>query len=59
MAEETKQEFNLKLTLDELNVVFGILTEGPFKVVNPIIQKIQQQYNEQVQPAAPPTIEEV
>ena len=54
MATETSPEFNLTLTLDELNTVFGILVEGPFKIVNPIIQKIQTQYNEQVTPASSP-----
>jgi hypothetical protein len=55
MATETStQEFKLSLTLDELNVVFGILTEGPFKVVSPIIQKIQTQFNEQQAPVAAP-----
>jgi hypothetical protein len=60
MAEQA-QEFNLRLTLDELNTVFGILVEGPFKVVNPLIQKIQAQYNEQAAPAvvAPPAEEEI
>jgi hypothetical protein len=54
MAEEAKQEFGLKFTLDELNVIFAALQEGPFKVVQPILQKIQEQVNSQAAPQAAP-----
>lgn len=33
----------LVLTAEELNVIFTALSEGPYKVVNPVMQNIQMQ----------------
>ena len=57
--EAGKQEFKLVMTLDELNAIFGILAEGPFKLVSPIMNKIQTQVNEQAPaPETTPSFEE-
>jgi hypothetical protein len=50
MAEEKvdlTKEFTVTLALGELNTIFGILAEGPFKVVSPIMNKIQTQVTAQ------------
>lgn len=54
-AEQKSPEFNMVLNLNELNVIFASLQEGPFKIVQPIMAKIQEQVNQQAQaqPAVP------
>ena len=42
------KEFNLKLNEQDLNVIGLALGEIVFKLANPVIQKLQQQINEQV-----------
>lgn len=52
-AKPAPQEFTVTLNLDELNVVFSLLQEGPFKIVKPIMDKIQQQVQQQATPNTP------
>ena len=54
---ETKN-FNLSLTVDQLNVIMAALGELPFKTSNELIQIIVKQFNEQ-QPTEPPTVIDV
>lgn len=49
------QTFNLTLTLDELNLLITGLGELPFKISNPMVQKIHQQVQSQVKPTPEPT----
>lgn len=39
--------FNLNLTLDELNIVLALLAKGPFESVSQVIQKIREQADPQ------------
>jgi len=41
------KEFELKLTENELNYVFSLLSEKPFKEVYSLINKIQNQFIKQ------------
>jgi len=41
-------EIAIKLTLEEVNYILGILSEKPYKEVFPLIVKIQEQGNEQI-----------
>ena len=54
----TNKNFNLSLTVDQLNVIMAALGELPFKVSNDLIQAIVKQFNEQ-QPTEPPTITDI
>lgn len=38
----------IKLTLEEVNYILGVLSEKPFKEVFPLIGKIQEQGNQQI-----------
>ena len=51
----------LVLTREELNVIFTALAEGPYKVVNPVMQNIQMQLRaaeEEMMKKMPATAEE-
>ena len=52
------KNFNLSLTVDQLNVIMAALGELPFKTSNELIQIIVKQFNEQ-QPTEPPTVIDV
>ena len=54
----TNKNFNLSLTVDQLNVIMAALGELSFKVSNDLIQAIVKQFNEQ-QPTEPPTITDI
>lgn len=47
------REFELKLTLQELNAVIGALQEAPFKHADPVIKKIVPQAQAQLQQQNP------
>ena len=42
------KEFNLKLNEQDLHIIGLALGEIAFKLANPVVQKLQQQINEQV-----------
>ena len=48
MAQNTKQELNLTLTLEEVNFVIRALSERSFKDVYELIGKINMQANSQL-----------
>lgn len=51
MTEEEKGadgEVKLQLSVDEVNQILAYLSEAPYKMVYPTIQKIQSQANEQL-----------
>lgn len=53
MGNDERKEYNFSLTIDEVNLALNGLAELPFKVANPIVQKLMQQYQEQLpKPAA-------
>jgi len=41
-------EINLKLTVDEVNVVLQVLSKAPYDISSPLIDKIRTQGLEQV-----------
>lgn len=41
--------FNMQFSLNELNVILGMLSQGPYATVEPIIKKIQSQAESQIQ----------
>lgn len=41
-------EVNLKLSLEEVNYILGVLSEKPYKEVFSLIVKIQEQGNQQI-----------
>lgn len=41
-------EVTLKLSLEEVNYVLSVLSEKPYKEVFPLIGKIQEQGNQQI-----------
>lgn len=43
-------KFTLHVTEAEVNLIGQVLQEAPFKIVAPLIQKLQQQVNEQNAP---------
>lgn len=49
---ETK--YQLEVTEQEINIISAGLSELPFRVSAGLIQKLQQQINEQTQVAPPP-----
>ncbi len=48
MGNDERKEYNFSLTIDEVNLALNGLAELPFKVANPIVQKLMQQYQEQL-----------
>jgi hypothetical protein len=49
--------FNLEVTEQELNAISQGLVELPWKVANPVIQKLHGQLQAQLQPAPAPAAE--
>lgn len=49
-------DYTIKFTAQDLQVLVNVLTETPlpFKVSNPLLQKIQQQVNQQTTPDKTP-----
>lgn len=45
------KDYMLQVTEAEVNIIGQILAEGPYKIVAPLIVKLQQQVNEQNTPA--------
>jgi len=43
-----KMEINLKLTVDEVNVVLQVLSKAPYDISSPLIDKIRTQGLDQV-----------
>lgn len=43
------ETFEINLTFDELNAILAGLAELPFKVAQPVIQKLVDQYKEQTE----------
>lgn len=52
------KNLNLELSVAEVNVVLTSLNEGPFKVVAPLINKIQGQAQEQLKDESAPVPED-
>jgi hypothetical protein len=50
---ETEKTFTLTVTEQDLNIISAGIAELPFKVSAALIQKLQGQINEQVQPTSP------
>ena len=58
-AQQQQQEFTLKVTLDEINIISDALIELPAKRVVPLIDKLRKQVAAQqrpveVRPSEPP-----
>ncbi len=57
MAQEPPKQFNLTVTMEDLQVIGNALDDLPFKKAAPIIQKLNQQIQaQQTPPTRPATL---
>ena len=49
----TTQTFNITLNIQDIQILGNILSEGPYKLVAPLIAKINLQISEQTEEAPP------